>query len=44
MSPPAAAAARHPGNADARDILDRITRLRGGAGTGPVASRDVLES
>jgi hypothetical protein len=44
MAPLAAAAARHPSNADARDILDRITRLRGGAGTGPVALRDVLES
>lgn len=33
MSPLVAAAARHPGNTDARDILDRIDRLRAVAGT-----------
>ncbi|MDQ7810931.1 hypothetical protein Q5425_45020 [Amycolatopsis sp. A133] len=32
MSPLAAAAARHPGHAGARDLLDRIDRVRGAAG------------
>jgi tetratricopeptide (TPR) repeat protein len=44
MSPLAAAVARYPGNADARDILHRIDRLRGVAGPDQVAHRDVLES
>jgi hypothetical protein len=41
MSPLAAAAARHPGNADARELLERIDRLRGVAT--PVVHRDVLD-
>ncbi|SED63202.1 hypothetical protein SAMN04489727_8662 [Amycolatopsis tolypomycina] len=43
MSPLAAAAARHPGNADAREILDRIDQLRGVAGSDEVAHPEVLE-
>ncbi|MEV5714574.1 hypothetical protein AB0L41_11790 [Amycolatopsis mediterranei] len=43
MSPLAAAAARYPANADARELVDRIGRLRGAAGLGQV-HRDVFES
>jgi tetratricopeptide (TPR) repeat protein len=42
MSPLAAAAARYPGNTDARDILDRIQRLRDVAGTDQRAHRETL--
>jgi len=41
LSPLAAAFARYPGNADARDVLERIDRLRGIAGTGTVTHRGV---
>jgi tetratricopeptide (TPR) repeat protein len=43
MSPLAAAAARHPGNADARDLLDRIDRLRSVAGSHQAAHPDIPE-
>jgi len=43
MSPLAAAAARYPDDADARDILDRIDHLRGVAGPDQVVHREVLE-
>jgi len=42
MSPLAAAAARYPGNADARGILERIDRLR--ADPAPAVHRDVPDS
>jgi hypothetical protein len=44
MSPLAAAASRYPGNTDARDILDRIGRLRDVAGTDRIARLDTFSS
>lgn len=44
MSPLAAAAARHPGNTDARDILDRIERLGDLTGKGRAARFEAFGS